>query len=244
MRLNINYNHQSLDAIDEGGALISPLGFFLAEFPINAMMAKMLYVSGAMGCSMEILDIIAMLQVQNVFSKPVSGQMQIKARVMKRDFEVAEGDLITLLNVMTAFVADGRTESFCGRHFLIHRNLKRAVEIRKQLGSLAAKMGIPLLSCNGDDTILRRCITAGFFTNAAYLHHSGVYKTVRGNTELNIHPLSTLYTLKQPQFVIFCELLHTTKLFMKDLTVIQPEWLTELAPHYYHKSVVRDRDDY
>lgn len=231
----------ALDALDEKGDLTKPVGYFLAELPISAMLGKMLFMSGEMCCSEEILDIIAVLQVQSVFSKPVTGKAQIKGKVAKRHFEVAEGDLITLLNVYTAFVTNGRTKEFCGRHFLIYRNLKRAYEIRGQLANLAAKLGIPLISCGGDDVILRRCITAGFFTNAAYLHHSGVYKTVRGNTELSIHPLSTLYTIKQPQFIIFCELLHTTKLFMKDLTVIKQEWLTELAPHYYHKTTVKDR---
>lgn len=212
--------------------------------PLDAMTGKMLYISGQMGCAVEILTIIAMLQVQNVFSKPSTGQGQIKGRVAKRNFEVEEGDLITLLNVYTAFIENGRTKEFCGQNFLIYRNLKRAHELRSQLENLAQnKLGIPLFSCQGDTEVLRKCITAGFFPNAAYLHHSGVYRTVRGNTELSIHPISTLYTLQQPQFVIFCELLQTTQLFMKDLTVIKEEWLTELAPHYYHKTTVA-RDDY
>lgn len=100
------------------------------------MMGKMLYISCQMGCSEEILSIIAMLQVQNVFSKPVSGQGSINARIAKRNFEVAEGDLITLLNVYTAFVKDDCTKEFCGRNCLIYRNLKRAHEIRGQLASL------------------------------------------------------------------------------------------------------------
>ncbi|KAL9703095.1 hypothetical protein quinque_006613 [Culex quinquefasciatus] len=231
----------ALEALDEQGQLTTPVGYFLAEMPIGPMLAKMLYKAGEMGCSEEILVIIAMLQVQSVFSKPSSGQGAIRARVAKRNFEVAEGDLITLLNVYTAFVEDGRTKEFCGRNFLIYRNLKRAHEIKTQLCSmLERELNIPLLSCNGNVEIICRCIVAGFFPYAAYLHHSGVYKTVRGNTELSIHPISALYTETQPQWVIFCELLHTTKLFMKDITVIRQEWLTELAPHYYHKVTVRN----
>lgn len=211
--------------------------------PIHPMFGKMLYISGQMGCSEEILTIIAMLQVQSVFSKPTTGQGQIKGRIEKRNFEVVEGDLITLLNVYTAFITNGRTKEFCGRHYLIYKNLKRAYELRIQLENLIQnKLGIPLFSCNGDVTTICRCITAGFFPNAAYLHHSGVYKTIRGNTELHVHPLSTLYTQQQPQFVVFCELIQTTKLFMKDITVIKEEWLTELAPHYYHKTTVHEID--
>ena len=32
---------------------------------------------------------------------------------------------------------------------------------------------------------------------------------------------------------LFNELLFTTKLYMRDLTQIEPEWLPELAPHFF-----------
>lgn len=234
----------ALGALDEMGNLTRPIGYALAEMPISPMMAKMLYMSGEMGCTEEILTIIAMLQVQAVFSKPVTGQGQIKAKIAKRNFEVAEGDLISSLNVYTAFVEEGRTKEFCGRNYLVYRNLKRVHEIKTQLTNFAKnKIGLPILSCNGNVEVICRCITYGFFPNAAYLHHSGVYKTVRGDIELNVHPLSTLYTIEQPQWIVFCELLHTTRLFIKDITVIQEEWLPEIAPHYYHKTTVKTHQD-
>lgn len=233
----------ALDALDRAADLTNPVGYFLAELPVSAMMGKMLYNAIQMGCSEEILSIIAMLQVQSVFSKPVSGQGKITARIKKREFEVAEGDLMTLLNVYTGFVQCGRTKEWCGQHYVIYRNLKRVYELRQQLAHIARnKIGMPLVSCNGDVEVLLRCITSGFFPNAAYLHHSGVYRTCRGNRELHVHPESCLYTLKQPQFLIFCELMTTTQVFMKELTVIKAEWLTELAPHYYHKALVRHND--
>lgn len=233
----------ALDALDEDGNLTSKIGYFMAEMPINPMMAKMLYMASEMGCSEEILSIIAMLQVQNVFSKPMSGQASINARIARRNFEVSEGDLITLLNVYTAFVKNGCTKEFCGRYFLLYRNLKRAHEIRGQLSSLIShQFKMKLKSCGSDISILSRCITFGYFPYAAYLHHSGVYRTVRGETELSIHPMSCLYTEKQPQWIVFCEVLHTTKLFIKDITVIKQDWLTEIAPHYYHKTTVRQFD--
>jgi len=58
-----------------------------------------------MGCSEEITSIVAMLQVQSIFTKPGGGAAAIKARVARRKFEALEGDLITFLNVME--VRDG-----------------------------------------------------------------------------------------------------------------------------------------
>lgn len=208
------------------------------------MMGKMLYNSIQMGCSEEMLSIIALLQVQSVFSKPVTGQGQITARIRKREFEVAEGDLITMLNVFNSFVENGRTKEWCGRHYLIYKNLKRAYELRQSLANLSRnKLGMPLISCDGDVATIRRCIASGFFTNAVYLHHSGVYRSCRGNRELHIHPMSCLYTEKQPQYMVFCELLNTTKVYMKELTVIDSNWLTELAPHYYVRKTMPHAED-
>lgn len=54
--------------------------------------------------------------------------------------------------------------------------------------------------------------------------------------------MSCLFTEKQPSWIVAGEILHTTKLYVKDITVIDPRWLTELAPHYYHKAAVRDEN--
>lgn len=212
----------ALDAIDEQGHLTKPVGYLLAELPFSAMLSKMLFVSGQMGCSEEIITIIAMLQVQSVFSRPVSAMAQQSGRIAHRHFEVAEGDFITLLNVFTGFVEEGMTKEFCGQYYLIYRNMKRAYELREQLVTLARKKyGIPIFSCKGDVETLCKCITAGFFTQVAYLHHSGVYRQISSGTELAIHPNSTLYTLPQAQYVVYGELLQTTKLFMNHVTVIK-----------------------
>jgi len=39
--------------------------------------------------------------------------------------------------------------------------------------------------------------------------------------------------------VVFGDVLHTTQLFMRDVTAIEPGWLEELAPHYFHKVTER-----
>lgn len=228
-------------AIDSDGNLTKPLGYFMAEMPLPPMLSRMLYMSGSMNCSEEILTIIAMLQVETVFSHPATGQGQIKARVAKRNFEVAEGDVITMLNVFTAFVENNQSKQFCRTYYLNYRNLNCAYELREQLVKLAKKhINLPLKSCNGNVEIICKCITSSFFLNAAYLHYTGVYKRIQGRLDLHIHPLSSLYTLPQPQYIIFTELVHTTKLFMNNITVIKEEWLAELSSHYYCKTSIQN----
>jgi len=228
----------ALGALDETGKLTQPIGQQMAEFPLPPQLSKMLLVSGDYGCSEEILSIVAMLQVQNVFVKP-RGQKH-NANVKHRLFEVNEGDLITLLNVYTTYRNKGESRKWCSDNFLNHKALRRASEIRSRMEKMVTKFDIPLNSCEGGVDAVCRCITAGMFPNAAFLHHSGDYRTVRGDQTLHIHPSSVLYDQTQPQWVLFHEVLHTSRVFMRDITTIDPSWLMELAPHFYEKTTLRD----
>lgn len=230
----------ALNALDANGNL-TPDGFIIAELPLTPMQSRMILASQMMGCSDEILSIIAMLQVQQIFSTPKSGQGSINARRARRNFEVAEGDLITYLNVYQAFVANRCTKEFCGQYCIMYRHMKRVVEIRNQLASLLTKQfKIKLVSCGTDTTPIRKAICAGLFPFAAYLHHSGCYHMVRGDTEVHIHPTSCLFTEKQPSWIVFNEVVHTTKQYVRDITVIDSAWLLEVAEHYYHKTTIRN----
>ena len=83
-----------------------------------------------------------------------------------------------------------------------------------------------------DVDAVRRCIVAGFFANAAYLHPSGVYRTVRNDHELHIHPSSVLYAEKPPAWYglsssfsakkKFCSFFH--RKFHKNFSFLLPGW--------------------
>lgn len=222
----------ALKAIDNNGSLTDPLGMQMAEFPLNPTFSKMLLVSEDFGFSEEILTIASMLQVQNVFTYP-HGQRAQQARRAKHNLSVEEGDLITYLNIYNQFIKSAQIRSWSDKNYLHYKGLLRAVEIRNRLKSLLHRFKVRLISSTDVESILK-CIVAGFFTNAAQLDEDGIYRTIRGNYELHIHPTSVLYTMKRlPKFVLFTEVIHTNKDYMKDISVIKPNWLYELAPHYY-----------
>ena len=45
---------------------------------------------------------------------------------------------------------------------------------------------------------------------------------------------------EQPRWVVYHELVFTTKEFMRQIVEIKSEWLVEIAPHYYKKKDVED----
>uniref|UniRef100_A0A4W4FTD6 Probable ATP-dependent RNA helicase DHX35 n=1 Tax=Electrophorus electricus TaxID=8005 RepID=A0A4W4FTD6_ELEEL len=224
----------ALGGLDQYGRLSEPVGVHMAEFPLSPMFAKMLLESGNFGCSKEIVTIAAMMQIQNVF---VALPNQKKAAAREhRKFSVAEGDHLTMLNVYEAFEKHQKSSRWCQEHFLNYRGLVRAASIREQLRRMLNKFRVPRNSSEGDPDVILRCIVSGFFANAARLHHSGSYRTLRDDRELHIHPNSVLYGEKPPKWVVFNEVLQTSKYFMRDVTAVESAWLVELAPHFYKQA--------
>lgn len=58
-----------LGALDDEGAM-TPLGHMMSELPLEPQQAKMLLVSPEFKCSNEMLSIVALLSVPNIFMRP------------------------------------------------------------------------------------------------------------------------------------------------------------------------------
>ncbi|XP_078508280.1 putative ATP-dependent RNA helicase DHX35 isoform X1 [Lissotriton helveticus] len=230
----------ALGGLDKHCRLTEPLGVRMAEFPLNPMFAKMLLESGNFGCSAEILSIAAMMQIQSVFVLPPN--QKAKARREHRKFAVEEGDHLTMLNVFEAFIKYNKSSQWCQEHFLNYKGLVRATVVREQLKKLLNKFKVLKKSSEGDPDPILRCIVSGFFANAAKLHSTGVYRTLRDDHELYIHPTSVLYGEKPPQWVVYNEVVQTSRYYMRDVTAVESSWLLELAPHFYQQGTHLSRN--
>ncbi|GAA0173236.1 RNA helicase [Lithospermum erythrorhizon] len=219
----------SLGALDEEG-LLTKLGRKMAEFPLDPPLSKMLLASVELNCSDEILTIIAMIQTGNIFSRPREKQAQ--ADQMRAKFFQPEGDHLTLLAVYEAWKANNFSGPWCFNNFVQLRSLRRAQDVRKQLLSIMDKYKLDVCSAGRDFTKIRKAIAAGFFFHAARKDPQEGYRTLVENQKVYIHPRSALFQ-RQPDWVIYHELVMTTKEYMCEVTVIDPKWLIELAPRFF-----------
>uniref|UniRef100_A0A8C0T8F7 RNA helicase n=1 Tax=Canis lupus familiaris TaxID=9615 RepID=A0A8C0T8F7_CANLF len=218
---------------------------FMSPPPAQSMVQalELLYaLGGNFGCSQEILSIAAMMQIQNIFVVP--GNQKSQAIRVHRKFAVEEGDHLTMLNVYEAFIKHNKNSQWCQEHFLNYKGLIRAATVREQLKKLLVKFQVPKKSSEGDPDPVLRCIVSGFFANAARFHSTGAYRTIRDDHELHIHPASVLYAEKPPRWVIYNEVIQTSKYYMRDVTAIESAWLLELAPHFYQQGTVGVNRDY
>ncbi|XP_042486081.1 probable pre-mRNA-splicing factor ATP-dependent RNA helicase DEAH5 [Macadamia integrifolia] len=222
----------SLGALDEEG-LLTKLGRKMAEFPLDPPLSKMLLASVDLGCSDEILTIIAMIQTGNIFYRPREKQAQADQKRAK--FFQPEGDHLTLLAVYEAWKAKNFSGPWCFENFVQSRSLRRAQDVRKQLLTIMDRYKLDVVSAGKNFTRIRKAITAGFFFHAARKDPQEGYRTLVENQPVYIHPSSALFQ-RQPDWVIYHELVMTTKEYMREITVIDPKWLVELAPRFFKVS--------
>ena len=223
----------ALGAVDEHCRLTDPVGKIMAELPLPPTLARMMVLAGELGCGEEVLILCAMLQIRSVFVIPFKRRSE--AEKARRKFSVEEGDLVTLVNVYKGFVAAKQTKKFCDQNYLNYKGLVRAVELTERLASYMRRFDISILSCENNTEALVRCISGGFFSNAAHYHHSGEYRTVRDHHALQIHPSSVLYPLLPAPYVVFNEVIYgkAGEALMVDVTVVSKDLLLQTAPHYF-----------
>lgn len=230
----------ALGALNDKGEL-TKMGRRMAEFPIDPMLSKMLLHSETYGCGEEILSICAMLSVGNsIFYRP--RENAANADIARRHFFSPYGDHMTLLNVYTQWVEAEYSKGWCYQNFLQYISMERARDIRDQLVNLMERVSVEIKSNSDDHISIRKCICSGYFAHAAQLQTTGEYKSVKQKQTVKIHPSSALFKSPHPpKWLIYHELVLTTEEYMRDITVIEQEWLFELAPFYF-TNLKRDKE--
>ena len=225
----------ALGALNDHGEL-TKVGRQMAEFPTDPMLAKAILAADKYGCVEEILSIIAMLgEASALFYRPKD--KKIHADSARARFTVKDGgDHLTLLNIWNQWVDSDFSYVWSRENFLQQRSLTRARDVRDQLAKLCDRVEVTISTAGANNLIpIQKAITAGFFPNAARLQRGGdSYRTVKTGQTVYLHPSSTLFEAN-PKWVIYYELVLTSKEYMRSNMPLQPEWLVEVAPHYHKK---------
>lgn len=223
----------ALGALNDKGEL-TKVGRQMAEFPTDPMLAKAVLAADKEGCVEEVLSIIAMLgEASALFYRPKDKKLQADAA--RARFTVKEGgDHLTYLNLWNQWVDSDFSYVWAKENFLQQRSLTRARDVRDQLAKLCDRVEVTLSSCGGSNLIpIQKALAAGFFPNAARLQRGGdSYRTAKNNMTVYLHPSSVLIE-ERPKWIIFYELVLTSKEFCRSCFPLKPEWLAEVAPHYY-----------
>ncbi|PVV03992.1 hypothetical protein BB560_001529, partial [Smittium megazygosporum] len=180
-----------LGAMDNMGQ-ITDLGLRMVELPLDPSLAKMMISAIDLGCISEVATIVSMLSVPSVFHRPKERIEESDA--MREKFFVPESDHLTLLNVFNLWKANGKRDTWCNKHFVHSKAMRKANEVRTQLiDIMTTKLKIKFSTCGSDWDVVRRCICNAYFHHAAMVKSLGTYRSLRTGMPCHLHPTSALY---------------------------------------------------
>jgi ATP-dependent RNA helicase DHX8/PRP22 len=225
----------ALGALDREGR-VTLGGLNMAAFPLDPQMSRSIMEAVELRCSEEVLIIAGMLSAQNVWVRPKEAQS--RADRIKEEFNRPEGDHLTLLHVYQEFQKAEDREGWCRQHFVHFGAMKRAEDVIWQLRGLMDQRRWPVVSAGGDVESVMRAIAAGYFARAARKKKGSRYETLVDGSTVHMFPGSALFS-RPPEFVIYHEIVNTTKEFMRNVMAVKPKWLLESGPGFY-RPVERD----
>jgi len=194
-------------------------------------LAKMLIVSPDFKCSNEILTIVSMLSVPNIWLRP--NNQRKEADQAKALLTIPDGDHLTLLNVYNAWMQNLRDSSWSWNNYVSQRALSQAENVRRQLESTMVRFEVDLVSVGEGPKLyqrVRQALICGFFTQVAHKEEK-CYVTIKDNQQVTLHPSCGLDV--QPEWVLFNEFVITTRPYIRTVTTVNPEWLLQDAAAYY-----------
>ncbi|BGP51314.1 hypothetical protein JCM10450v2_007252 [Rhodotorula kratochvilovae] len=225
----------ALGAFNDRGEL-TKMGRRMAEFPMDPALSKSILASEKYNCTEEVLTIVSMLSESgSLFYRPK--QKKLEADTARQNFIKPGGDHFMLLNVWEQWQDAGFSVSWTYEHFVQVKSLTRVRDIRDQLLQLCERVEIFVEpNPNASDIVpIQKAICAGYFLNTGRLNRSGdAYRTLKTNQTVHIHPSSSMFQHQPPpKLVLWFELVMTSREYARQVMEIKPEWLLEVAPHYF-----------
>jgi pre-mRNA-splicing factor ATP-dependent RNA helicase DHX16 len=229
----------ALGALNDRGEL-TKLGRRMAEFPCDPQLSKAIILGDKYGCVSECIIVGAMLNAGNaVYYRPKD--RAVHADNARMNFaRGGGGDHGALLRVYKQWSDADMSTQWCFENYIQAKSMVRARDVRDQFAGLCERVELELSEAS-DVEALSKAICGGYFYNAAKLASSGEYKTVKQMKTVYVHPSSVMaHEEVMPKWVCYHELAFTSKEYMRNVLPIEPDWLCEIAPHYYQTSELKD----
>ncbi len=248
---------QELGALDDQRSL-TPLGEDLARLPVDPAMGRMILAAEKEQALAEVLVIASGLSIQDPRERPLD--QQGAADAAHRRFLHPKSDFLTLLNIWNAYhgtweslKTQNQLRKFCKSHFLSFVRMREWVDIHAQLEEALDDLGgFEFNEREADYAAIHRSIVTGLWAHVALKQERNFYR-LSGNRVAMVFPGSSLFysapvqkksgkgraaqveealpKTDQAAWIVAGEIVETSRLFVRTVAGIDPQWIMELAPH-------------
>ncbi|KAK1229881.1 putative ATP-dependent RNA helicase DHR1 [Marasmius sp. AFHP31] len=162
-------------------------------------------------------------------------------------------DIFKMLSVVGAYEYAGGGLEFCKEHFVKLKAMEEVHKLRAQISAIVQSnfssvdaAFVPNLQPPTDLQlkVLRQLLCAAFIDQVAVrkdrIHPSTAgaqyassknvpYRALGITEDIFIHPSSVLANVPPPEYIVFTEVVRTSRVWVKGLTVVNPAWLSSLG---------------
>lgn len=233
---------RDINAIDKRGKIL-PEGRRIAAMPLDPHLGKMIIEAQKRSVLPEIIIITAFLSMQDPRERPMNRQAAAdQAHLQWRD---ADSDFTGILNLWNFIMKERAANSgsssfkrFCRSNFLSYLRVREWLNLTQDLARSISENGMPeidILNLKLSEPHyenIHKSILSGVPANIGiYDNEEKLYLGTR-TRKFYIFPGSTLHSKKPPSpWIMTFELVSTSRVFARQVAVINPEWLEDVAPH-------------
>ncbi|WP_028067968.1 ATP-dependent RNA helicase HrpA [Solirubrobacter soli] len=234
---------QELNALDESGRKLTPLGRKLANLPIDPRMGRMVLEADRLGCTEELIVIAAALSIQDVRERPADQQAQADQAHARHADETS--DFLAYLNLWR-YLHEQRRELSVNQfrkqskgEFLHYLRIREWQDLVGQIRQAAKQVGIKINHTHAEPDVIHQAILTGL------LSHLGLRDAARReyqgarNARFALWPGSGVKG--NPSWVMVAELVETSRLWGRTAAKIDPRWVEPLAEHLIRRTYEEPR---
>jgi ATP-dependent RNA helicase HrpA len=232
------------------GRGLTAYGRSLARLPVDPRLGRMLLEAGRLGCTREVLPVVAALSMQDPRERPAEQQAQAdQAHARFRD---QRSDFATLYNLWRYLrerqesLSSSAFRRMCREEYLHYLRVREWQELHAQLRQACRQEGIdPHAGTAADDAEpdwdrIHQALLAGLLSHVGLRDEARRdYLGARG-ARFAISPGSSLFR-RQPDFVMAAELVETSRLWARTNARVDPLWAERAAGHLVKRSYSEPR---
>ncbi|PFX23412.1 putative uncharacterized protein, chloroplastic [Stylophora pistillata] len=229
----------SLGAMANGK--LTQLGGKIARVPVEPRLAKVIFEGIEKGVGADALALAAIATAGgSIFFRMGSEEEKQAADSRKVCFCMDGGDVLTLLEVYRQYLKQPKRlrerNKWAVANSLNAKSLRMTDETIKELKLTLKhelKITIPdtLQQDSKNDVKLQKILLSCYATNLCVFtgHEKAGYRVLSSNQCVQVHPSSALKFIgATPQFIVFDQLLKTSREFVVNITPVEETWLREM----------------
>ena len=230
-----------INALDKD-ELLTPLGFHLAQLPMDPQTGKMILLGAIFCCLDPILSVAASLSFKDPFVVPL-GKEEVVDKVKCQLSRGTRSDHLMLANAILEWEdakASGWDRKFCWEHFLSESTLRMLDNMKRQFAEhlhqqkFLASPDVRRREANlnsGNEDLVRAVICAGLYPNVAQIRikrnkHRGTFPVMRTLQERKVAPHPKSVNAKESNFVnpwaVYHLKMKSTSTYLYDTSEVSP----------------------